>query len=70
MFLQSIVGFVILDNPIGIQITRELKVIPVLVRLPLRSLSFLSLFLDLLIADRVTGRLNQAGIHGHPFIDT
>ena len=69
MFLQSVVGFVILDNPVGVQITRELKVIPVLVYLSLRGLSFFSLFLDLLIADRVTGRLHQAGINGYAFID-
>jgi hypothetical protein len=69
MFLQSVVGFVILDNPVGVQITRELKVIPVLVYLSLRGLSFFSLFLNLLIADRVTGRLNQSGINGYAFID-
>ena len=53
MFLQAVMGDFIFNDPVRFKITREFKRFPVLVYLALRGLSFLSLFLDLLIADGV-----------------
>ena len=65
MLLQSIMGLVVLDYPVRLQITRELEGIPVLIQLAFRGVSLFSLLLDIFIADGVTGGLNQTGINGN-----
>ena len=70
MFLQSIMGLVVLDYPVRLQITRELEGIPVLIQLAFQSVPLFSLLLDIFIADGVTGGLNQTGINGNSFINT
>ncbi len=69
VLIESIMKNAFLDDPVRIQITRKLKEISVLVQLPFRGLSLLPLLLDLFVADGVAGGLNQAGIHGYPFVD-
>ena len=59
----------ILDYPVRLQITRELEKIPVLVQLAFRGVSLFPLLLDLFVADGMTGKLNQAVIHGNSLVD-
>ena len=69
MFLEPEVGNVILDRPVRFEITRKLKHVAVFIQFSLRSLSLFLFFLQFLLAEGLTGRLNQAGIDGYAFVD-
>ncbi len=69
MFLKTEMRNIILDRPVGIQITRKLQGEPVLIQIACRSLSFLFFLFHFLFTDGMAGRLNQTGINGYALVD-
>jgi len=60
---------IVLNYPIGFQISGELEGSAVLVELAFRCLSFFSEFFNFIIADWTTSGVNQSGIDGNAFIN-
>lgn len=58
MFLESLM-WLVFGGPVRLQITRELKKIPVLIQLAIRGFPLFPLLVDLLGADRMAGELDQ-----------
>jgi len=69
MFLQPKVRGIIFDHPVGLKIAGELQRLAVFIMLPLFGLAVFALFFELIVAHGPAGGLDQAGIHGHAFID-
>jgi len=67
MFLETIVGDVVLDCPVRIKVPGEFKRVPILVEAAFRGFTAFPLYLA--VADGTAGRLNQPGIDGNPFIN-
>jgi len=69
VLLEPEVGFVILDHPVRFEITGKLKDVTVFIQLSFGSFSLFLFFFQFLLAEGMTGRLNQAGVDGYAFID-
>ena len=69
VLLETEVGLVILDHPVRFEVTGKLKDIAIFIQLSLRSFALFPFFLQFLLAEGMTGRLNQAGIDGYAFVD-
>jgi hypothetical protein len=69
MFLQTKVGNIIFNRPVGFQVPRELKRIAFLIPLALFTVAVFALLFQLILTQGSTGGLNQAGIHGNALVD-
>ena len=68
VLLKPIMRDIIFDRPIRFEIPGKLKKIPIFAQFPFGCFSFFSLFQPVL-ADGMTGRLNQTGVNGYTFVD-
>lgn len=69
MFFESIMRDIIFNRPVRLQITREFERIFRFIHFPFGRFSALSFFLQLLLAARMAGRLDQAGINGYALVN-
>ena len=69
MFLQPKVRGIIFDHPVGLKIAGELQRLAVFIALPFFGLAVFTLLFQFILTQGSTGGLDQAGIHGHAFID-
>ena len=65
MFFEPIMDDIFLNNPVGVQVPMEFKWVAVFIELAFRCIVFFSCFLDFVIADGTTGRLDKPGINGN-----
>ena len=69
MFLQAKMGNIISHGPVGFKISGKFKRFTVFIQLALRRSSFLPFFCQFIFAERMTGRLYQAGIDSDALVD-
>ena len=69
MFLQTKVGDIIFNRPVGFQVPGELKRIALFIPLALFTVAVFALLFQLILTQGSTGGLNQAGIHGNALVD-
>ena len=69
MLLKPKMWDIILDGPVGFNISGEFKGISVFIRFSRRCFSFLFFFFQLFLAYGMAGRFDQAGVDGYSFVD-
>ena len=69
MFLQTKVGNIIFNRPVGFLVPGELKRIAIFIPLAIFTVAVFALLFQLISTQGSTGGLNQAGIHGNALVD-
>ena len=62
--------FIVLNDPVGVQVPMEFNRIAVFIELAFRCIVFFSCFLDFVVADGAACRFNEPGINCDAFIDS
>ena len=69
MLFESEVRLIFLNHPIGVQITRELFGVAVLIKFAFWGLAFFPQLLEFFVADGAAGGFDESGIYSNTFVD-
>ncbi len=69
MFFEAVMRLIVFNDPIRFEISWELERFAVFIEFTFRSISFISMFFNLIIADGMAGRFNEPGIDSDAFIN-
>lgn len=69
MFLESVMGNVLLNDPIRVQVARKFLGFSVFIEIALGGIAFFFKFLQLLIGCGAAGGLDESGVDGNAFVD-